>query len=127
MFERIRRADGRWLHVAVVGALLFVGSVVPLPSRSRPRFGPFGPDKGVHLLAHAWLAAAIAAALDEDEPGVPAAASAVLLSTVFGFVIEVLQARVPGRMYERADVVSGFVGSVVGVACLPSGGTRNRN
>ena len=99
--------------VAVAALLLLVGSAVPLPPRYNPDFGPFGPDKLLHLLGHAGLAAALVAACDEGSPA-RRVALAVGLSTVYGVGTELLQEAIPGREFERGDVVAGLIGSVVG-------------
>lgn len=106
----------RWRGVGLPGGLLLVGSAVPLPT-PRPAFGPLGPDKLLHLLGHAWLAAALAGALDADGgPTRRGAVLAVALSTGYGVCTERLQDVVPGREFERADVLAGMLGSLVGVA-----------
>lgn len=49
----------------------------------------------------------------DDRP--VATVAAVVASTLFGVVTELLQESVPGREFERGDVVAGFVGSALGV------------
>ena len=107
----------RWLGVGLPAVLLFVGSVVPLPPRWTPEFGPYGPDTFLHLLGHAWLAAALLTALD-GEGGRHSRDTllAVTLSTGYGVWTERLQEAVPGREFERSDVVAGLLGSLLGVA-----------
>lgn len=99
----------------VAAVALFVGSAIPLPPRHNPDFGPYGPDKLLHLLGHGGLTAAFVAALDDDRSSLRAGVVAVVLSTVFGIAIELLQEAVPGREFERGDVVAGLLGSLVGV------------
>jgi len=79
-----------------------------------PDFGPFGPDKLLHLLGHAGFAAALFSALGDD-PGVREGVVSVAVSTFFGLGTERLQESIPGREFEWWDVVAGVVGSVVGV------------
>ncbi|MEF8891140.1 MAG: VanZ family protein [Haloferacaceae archaeon] len=106
---------GRWLGVAVSALSLLVGSALPLPPRHNPDFGPYGPDKLLHLLGHAGLAAALVAALDDGGPSVRGAVAAVVASTVYGVGTELLQEQIPGREFERGDVAAGLVGSLLGV------------
>lgn len=113
--DRFSRDARRWLGAAAVGVALFAGSAVPLPPRHNPDFGPYGPDKFLHLAGHAGFAAALAAALGADSPDVRAALVAVGLSTAYGVSTELLQKVIPGREFERGDVVAGLVGSVLGV------------
>ncbi|ELZ94478.1 hypothetical protein C440_09878 [Haloferax mucosum ATCC BAA-1512] len=98
--------------------LLLVASLVPIPSRHNPDFGSYGPDKFLHLVGHAGLAAALVEAFDDTEQSLRAAVIAVVLSTVYGVGTELLQESVPGREFERGDVSAGFVGSVIGVVAV---------
>lgn len=95
--------------------LLLVGSALPLPPQHNPDFGLYGPDKFLHLLGHAGFAAALVAALEDDEPSLRGAVMAVVLSTVYGIGTELLQEMIPGREFERGDIIAGFVGSLIGV------------
>lgn len=106
---------GRWTPAVVAAAVLLVGSVTPLPPRYNPDFGPFGPDKGLHLLGHAGFVALLGAGLGEDQRGVATAGGAVVLSTVYGLTTEALQESVAGREFERGDVVAGLLGSLLGL------------
>jgi VanZ family protein len=101
--------------VGAVALALLVGSVVPLPRGVDPEFGPYGPDRLLHFLGHAALAAALVDALDGAE-GARTAALAVGLSTGYGVCTERLQERVPGRRFEWGDVVAGLLGGVVGAS-----------
>ncbi|WP_345784915.1 VanZ family protein [Natrinema sp. 1APR25-10V2] len=92
-----------------------MGSALPLPPRYNPSFGLYGPDKFLHLLGHAGLAAALVAALEDDEPPLRVAVMAVALSTIYGISTEVLQEEIPGREFEQGDVIAGFVGGILGV------------
>lgn len=114
MSARPRRSHRRWRGTAVAALLLLVGSAVPLPPRHNPDFGPFGPDKFLHGVGHAAFAAALAAALGDGSSGRVALAG-VVASTAYGLSTELLQESVPGREFERADVVAGLLGSIVGV------------
>jgi VanZ family protein len=106
---------GRWRRVGLVAALLLVGSLVPVPLGRRPGFGRVGPDKLLHLVGYAGLAAALAGALEEGY-GSRAGPLAVGLATGYGLVVGRLQRRVPGREDEPADQLAGALGAVLGVA-----------
>ena len=58
--------------------------------------------------------AALAAALGDGSSGRVAVAT-VVASTAYGLSTELLQGSIPGRGFERADVVAGLFGSIVGV------------
>lgn len=103
--------------IVVAALALFVGSTLPLPARHAPEFGPFGPDKVLHLVGHAGFAAALLDGYGGDRPGVRAGVAVVVVSTTYGVGTELLQEVVPGRQFERGDVLAGLAGSVLGVAC----------
>jgi VanZ family protein len=94
-----------------------VAALLPSPLPRHPEFDRFGPDKLLHLLGHGWHAFVLADALGggrlEDRE---AALVAVVVSTGYGVLTGLLQNHVPGRAFERADVVAGFLGSVLAVA-----------
>ena len=111
-----RFRDSRWT-VAIVGTVvLFVASVVPSPLERHPEWKWVGPDKVLHLVAHAVYAVALADALrggrfDERQ----AAVLAVCGSTVDSLVTGRVQERVPGRAFEVADVLASLLGAVLAV------------
>jgi len=105
----------RFRLVVASALVLLVGATIPLPSRLARAPRPLGPDKLLHLVAHAEFAAALAAALTGSGPTRRGAVAAVVVSTAFGFVTERLQEAIPGRRFEWGDVVAGFLGSVLGV------------
>ena len=116
MCDQHRWPDSRWTAVAVVAVVLLVGSVIPSPFRRRPEFSRFGPDKLFHLLGHAGFAAVLADALASGRLGDrEAAVLSVGVSTGYGVVTGRLQEWVPGRAPERADLLAGLLGSVLGV------------
>jgi VanZ family protein len=112
------RSD-RVAGVIIAAILLAVGSATPLPTRYNPDFGPVGPDKGLHLLGHAGLAAALVAASDEPSRSIPVALLAVVASTAYGVGTELLQELIPGRAFERGDVLAALLGSLFGVLWWP--------
>lgn len=105
---------GRLFRVTVIATLLLVCSVAPLPTRYNPDFGLYGPDKFLHFLGHAGLAAALVDAFRDTGRSGHVTVIAVVLSTGYGIGTELLQKGVPGREFERGDVIAGFVGSLVG-------------
>lgn len=95
--------------------VLLVGAVLPSPLRRRPAFGRFGPDKLLHLVGHAVFAAVLADALGADgRDELDAAVLSVGGSTAFALLTGHLQRWVPGRVGERADLVAGLLGSILG-------------
>lgn len=105
-----------WHEAVLLAAGILLASIVPLPRRGAPAFGPYGPDKFLHVVGHAWLARAIGVTLSgrASAPGV--ALVAAVLSTAHGVVVEVLQDRLPGRVSEPADRRAAALGSVLGAA-----------
>lgn len=115
MDEAGHREGSSWARVVLVALVLLVAQVLPSPLGRHPAFSRVGPDKLLHLLGHAALAAALADALDTeclDER--PSVLSAVALSTAYGVATAELQTLVPGRVPERADLVAGLLGAVLG-------------
>lgn len=104
-----------WRRVALVAAVILLGSLVPVPFDRRPEFGTVGPDKLLHLLGYAGLATSLAGALDGGHPGRRTDLLAALLSTAFGLAVGRLQRRVPGRRDEPADTAAGALGAVLAV------------
>lgn len=114
-YERYCGRDSRWSAVGTVALVLLVGSVVPSPLRRRPAFRRVGPDKLLHLLGHAGLAAVVADALaagrfDDRE----AIALSLGLSSGYGVLTGHVQRWVPGRVPERADLAAELLGSILG-------------
>ncbi|MEF8841903.1 MAG: hypothetical protein V5A62_09805 [Haloarculaceae archaeon] len=107
----------RRTRVALVAAVLLVGSVLPVPGGRHPEFRLVGPDKLLHLLGHGAFAAAVVDAFG-GTPGPRGARStgvlAVLLSTGYAILLGRLQERIPGRELERADLAASLLGSVLG-------------
>lgn len=116
MPDRPDESGHSWRVVGLLAAVLFVASILPVPFRRRPEFGRVGPDKVLHLVGHCGFAASIADALDAGRlEHRTAGVLAIVISTGYGLVVGRLQEWVPGRVHEPADIVAGFVGSVVGV------------
>jgi VanZ family protein len=114
MTHRIPDRDPRWRRVAVVAATILVGSVLPSPTGRHPEFSRVGPDKLLHFVGYAGLAAALADAFATRIDGRRATLLAVGVSAAYGVLTGRLQERVPGRENERADLVAGTLGSVAG-------------
>lgn len=95
--------------------VLLVASLRPFPFERRSECEGTGPAKLLHFAGHGCHAYLLAAAFEEGRMG--SRASVVLgdrVSTGHGVVTGRLRERVPGRAFEPADVVAGFVGSAVG-------------
>lgn len=121
--DQNRGTNGEWTRVAVAALVLFVGALVPAKRHDPPRPAPYGVDKALHAVGHAAFAAALLDALDtvDRRPGVAATAVVtVLVSVGYGLLLEGLQQWVPGRRYERGDVVAGVVGSAAAVVLVRS-------
>lgn len=101
--------------MVISAVLLLVGSTIPLPPRFNPDFGPYGPDKFLHMIGHAGFAAALVAAFSDDDTDLRVLVTAIAASTAYGLVTELLQETIPRREFEQGDVVAGFLGSVIGV------------
>jgi VanZ family protein len=95
---------------------LVLSAVVPARRRDPPRPPPYGVDKAAHAVGHAVFAAALVDAFESADRSLGAPILAVLLSTGSGVLLEGLQRWVPGRRFERGDVLAGAVGSVLGAA-----------
>lgn len=111
-----RHRDSRWTAAIVGTVVLFVASVVPSPLERHPEWKWVGPDKVLHLVAHAVYGVTLADALrggrcDERQ----AAVLAVCGSTVHSLVTGRVQERVPGRAFEVADVLASLLGAVLAV------------
>lgn len=109
------RFRGNWGPATVAATLLLVGSAIPLPDQYNPDFGPYGPDKLLHIIGHAGLVALLGTAVGDDDRISGHAYGAIVLSAGYGLAIEVLQESVPGRQFEFGDVVAGLLGSLIGL------------
>ena len=109
----------RWMRVGIVilyAGALFVASVVDPPADGLSATGPLGvvpADKWLHALGYATLASLLAyASLAQTR-------RTLLLVTVvtvgYGVGIEVVQATLPVRSFDVADVAANAVGAVVAV------------
>lgn len=114
----------RWLLVVVLAVLVFVGSVIPV-SGGETTLGPFGlvgADKYTHAFAYCCLAGALTFALTPSRRWVAVAALAVVVTSLYGGGIEVVQGFV-GRDPSLFDWGADILGAVVGVA-LATGSDR---
>ena len=124
MSDRTRGREERLFGVTATAILLLVGSATPLPTRYNPDFGVYGPDKLLHLLGHAGLTAVLVEAFHDNGHFIHVAVIAVVLSTGYGLGTELLQEVIPGREFERGDVIAGFFGSLIGVSRMSVSGIR---
>lgn len=116
VLERVtaRSPGGRWTPVVACTIALVVASIVPSPFERRSEWERVGPDKLLHLVGHAGYAVVLAEALAAGRArNATAAALAVCLSTAHSLVTGRLQAQVPGRAFELADVLAGLVGATL--------------
>ncbi|GAB7012078.1 VanZ family protein [Halolamina salina] len=104
--------DRRWLPIAVV-AVVLAASFVP-GGGGGGTVGPVGVDKLLHVLGYAALAAASLFAIRSRTLRTMLAVLVVV--TVFGGAVELLQGFVPGRTVSGLDLVADAVGAVAGVA-----------
>ncbi|WP_241996784.1 hypothetical protein [Halorubrum sp. SD626R] len=129
-----RATRSRSLATAV-GALVFVGSVVPVPAAgaSGSADGAVGVIDGAvdivavalpagvgltapfHLLGYAVLAALLVPGTAR-EPRAVAAVAAAAVATAFGFGIELVQAPIPWRSFAWSDAALNAVGAAGGAA-----------
>ncbi|QKY18034.1 VanZ family protein [Halorubrum sp. CBA1229] len=121
---------------AAFGVVVFVGSVVPVPTASSGG-APGGAIGGLvdgafdlivgalpaglgltapfHFVGYAVLAALFVRAANRERRGVAvAAAMAVAAATAFGFGIELVQAPIPWRSFAWTDAALNAAGAVVG-------------
>lgn len=104
----------RWTAVAVATTVLLVASLLPSPLQRHPEWEWLGPDKLLHLVGHAGYVVTLADALSAGRRSDgEAAVIAVCVSTAHSLVAGRLQKRVPGRVFEPADVLAGLAGSIL--------------
>ncbi|MBX0288284.1 VanZ family protein [Haloarcula salinisoli] len=109
-------ADARWRRVLTVGVVLLVGSLVPSPFDRHEAFDTYGPDKWLHFVGHVAFAVTLADAFAADGTANPISGGGALCGSVLlGLAVGYLQQYVPGRVPERADLVAGVLGSMLGV------------
>jgi VanZ family protein len=113
--DRRQRTDADWRRVVVVAGVLLGANLLPAKRRDPPQPPPYGVDKALHGVGHGTLVVALVEAYDAGEWSVGPSIVAVVLSTVYGLALELLQRWIPGRRYERGDVFASLVGSVLAV------------
>ncbi|NHX36874.1 MULTISPECIES: VanZ family protein [Halolamina] len=99
-----------WLPVAVALVIL-AASLVP-GGGGGGTVGPVGVDKLLHVAGYAVLAAGTLVALRERT--LRATLAVIVLVTLFGGVVELLQGPVPGRAVSLLDLVADAVGAGLG-------------
>ncbi|MFC4357584.1 VanZ family protein [Halobium salinum] len=105
----------RWTAVLVVAVAILAASVAPPgPDTGEPfvLLGVAG-DKWLHAAAYAGLAATAGWAVFLDRPVPRALVLAVCLSAGYGVAMEVVQAPLPARQFDVADMLANAVGAVV--------------
>jgi hypothetical protein len=134
-----RPARSRWTRPAVIGAVILVASLLPLPRDDAvPPLVPLGIDTWVHAISYAVFAASLLGAIRAEESGRSGARAeesgrsgaraeeprgselrgiviAATVAVALGVGIEVAQTVIPGRTFEVADVVANAVGAGVGL------------
>lgn len=93
--------------------VLAVAALSPAGRRDTPRQA-YGLDKVAHAVGHASFAAALFDAFAATGRPRRSGVAACLLSSGYGVALELAQRWVPGRRFERGDVVAGALGSAVG-------------
>lgn len=107
--------SSRWIRPGFVALVVTVGSLIPVPFRGNQTFGTFGPDKGLHFIGHGYLAVTLSDALaSEGYTLTKSAIYAAVASTLLAVVTSILQRRIPGRVSERADLLAGALGAILG-------------
>ena len=105
--------------MGLLATVIVVASVLPRSAGVGPPLGPgpvgvVGADKWLHALAYAGLAAALLFALAATgRSAVVVVALALLGAMAFGFGVELLQAPLPTRRFDRLDAVANGVGATV--------------
>ena len=109
--------------------LVFIASSVPLPEGPEVDF-PIGPDRILHGLAYAVLAALAVRALGRRRNRGVCVAAAVLGAVAYGALLEGWQHLI-GRAAELGDVIANAIGATVGglvaAATYPKRRLRSRN
>ncbi|AUV82017.1 antibiotic resistance protein VanZ [Salinigranum rubrum] len=129
------RRSGLLALLVVVAAVVFIGSVLPLPTTGGDTAvaiaGPFGvgADKVVHAASYAVIAglAVWGTRVRDAEYGLLGLVVIVLGVATFGAGVEVVQSVVPGRTASGGDAVANTVGAVVGVAVALGWWVRTRS
>lgn len=103
----------RRLLAVAVAAVILAASLVP-DGGGGSAVGPVGVDKLLHFGGYAVLTLVALAALRAQSARTVLAV--VVLVTVFGGGVELLQGPVPGRSVSTLDLVADAVGAVVGAA-----------
>lgn len=86
-------------------------------------------DKHMHFAAYAGLAAVTLRALAKarwKQVTVGAVCGAILISTLYGVSDEYHQLYVPGRSFDRLDMIADAIGSVLGAAAVWAWGIIKR-
>lgn len=105
----------RWLPTIIIMVVVFVGSVIPVAG-GETTFGPFGlvgADKYTHAFAYLCLGGALTFALAAGRTWVFTVVLAIVVASLYGGGIEVVQAFV-GRDPSIVDWVADTLGALAG-------------
>ncbi|MWV65253.1 VanZ family protein [Halorubrum sp. JWXQ-INN 858] len=111
----------RWgVVLAVAGTILYYSILTP-PGSGTFRTGPLGLipfSDWLHFLAYGGLAATLAYAL-HDSPRTDRQVLVLVFVVAFGYgaAIELLQATIPSRTFDVADMAVNALGAAIAVGC----------
>jgi VanZ family protein len=101
--------------------LIYVVLIFAVSGTSSPQV-PFNIDSNLlHYPEYAALSFLLIRAIQSDKPGVPSILQnflALLLSALWGFLDEVHQAFVPGRVPDAADFLHDAIGAAIGLSAF---------
>lgn len=109
----------RWALAVGVAVALLVGSLLPVPTGDSGPVVPVGPaDLLAHFLGYAALGASLVYATDseaERDSGWRTLLGLIVIVTLYGAGVELLQGLRPTRAFSVADILANGLGGIVGV------------